>query len=43
MGVLCIQCVRDWRKKGMEREGLTDREVLLQLDKENPIGKDSNH
>ena len=36
---LCIQCVRDWRKRGLEREGLTDQEVLLQLDKEYPVGK----
>ena len=36
---LCIECVRDWRKRGLEREGLTDQEVLLQLDKEYPVGK----
>ena len=34
---LCIGCVRDWRKRGLEREGLTDQEVLLQVDKEYPI------
>ncbi len=33
---LCIQCVRDWRLRGLEREGLTQEEVLLQLNKEYP-------
>ena len=34
---LCIQCVRDWRQRGLEREALSDQEVLLQLDKEDPL------
>lgn len=33
---LCIRCVRDWRKRGLEREGLSYEEVVLQLDKEYP-------
>ena len=36
---LCIQCVRDWRKRGLEREGLARKEVDLQLDREYPLGK----
>ncbi len=39
---LCIECVRDWRKRGLEREGLADQEVLLQVDKEYPAGKGSS-
>ena len=36
---VCIQCVRDWRKRGLEREGLARKEVDLQLNKEYPPGK----
>ena len=36
---LCIQCVHDWRKHGLEREGLARKEVDLQLNKEYPLGK----
>ena len=34
---LCIQCVRDWRQRGLEREGLSDNEIAVQLDGEYPI------
>lgn len=34
---LCIQCVRDWRQRGLEREGLSDKEIAVQLEKEHPI------
>ena len=34
---LCIQCVRDWRERGLKREGLSAKDVLLRLDKEYPI------
>jgi hypothetical protein len=34
---LCLQCVRDWRKRGLKREGLPHEEVLERLDKEYPI------
>ena len=37
---LCIQCVRDWRQRGLEREGLLSKEINVQLDKEYPVGKD---
>ena len=36
---LCIQCVRDWRQRGLEREGLLSMEINVQLDKEYPVGK----
>jgi hypothetical protein len=25
---LCIQCVRDWRERGLKREGVSPEEVL---------------
>ena len=34
---LCIECLRDWRRRGLEREGLSEQEVLQQLDEEYPI------
>ena len=34
---LCIQCVRDWRQRGLEREGHSSKEIAVQLDKEYPI------
>lgn len=34
---LCIQCVRDWRERGLKREGLPHEEVLERLDNEYPI------
>ena len=34
---LCIQCVRDWRQRGLEREGLSDYEIEVQLGEEYPI------
>ena len=34
---LCIQCVRDWRERGLRREGLSPQEVLERLDREYPI------
>ena len=36
---LCIQCVRDWQRRGLEREGLLSLEINVQLDKEYPVGK----
>ena len=33
---LCIQCVRDWRERGLRREGLSHAEVLRRLDTEYP-------
>ena len=36
---LCIQCVRDWRQRGLEREGLSCKEINVQLNKEYPVGK----
>jgi len=29
--------VRDWRERGLKREGLSAKDVLLRLDKEYPI------
>ena len=34
---MCILCVRAWRKRGLEREGVSDEAVMLQLDKEYPL------
>jgi len=34
---LCIECLRHWRRRGLEREGLSEQEVLQQLDEEYPI------
>jgi hypothetical protein len=34
---LCIQCVRDWRERGLKREGLSTEQVLGRLDREYPI------
>jgi hypothetical protein len=34
---LCIQCVRDWRGRGLKTEGLSPEEVLERLDREYPI------
>jgi hypothetical protein len=34
---LCIQCVRDWRERGLKREGVSPEEVLERLDREYPI------
>ena len=31
---LCIQCVRDWRERGLKREGLSTEQVLERLDRE---------
>jgi hypothetical protein len=36
---LCIQCVRDWRERGLRREGLSPEEVLERLETEFPILK----
>ena len=33
---LCIQCVRDWRERGLRREGLSPEEILERLDREYP-------
>ena len=34
---MCVQCVRAWRKRGLEREGVSDAAVMVQLDKEYPL------
>ena len=34
---ICVQCVRAWRKRGLEREGVSDEAVMVQLDKEYPL------
>tara|TARA_X000001036_G_C20377894_1_gene683342 strand:- start:501 stop:713 length:213 start_codon:yes stop_codon:yes gene_type:complete len=34
---LCIQCVRDWRQRGLEREGNSPKDIKLKLDKEYPF------
>ena len=34
---LCIQCVRDWRERGLKREGLSPEEVAERLNREYPI------
>ena len=34
---LCIQCVRDWRRRCLEREGLSTQRVMFQLDIEFPL------
>ena len=34
---MCILCVRAWRKRGLEREGVSDEAVLVQLDTEYPL------
>ena len=34
---LCIQCVRDWRERGLKREGLSPEQVLEALEREYPI------
>ena len=33
---LCIQCVRDWRERGLKREGLSPEHVLERLEREYP-------
>ena len=34
---MCILCARAWRKRGLEREGVSEEAVMLQLDKEYPL------
>ena len=34
---LCIQCVRDWKQRGLEREGRSSEEIREALDKSYPI------
>ena len=36
---LCIHCVRDWRERGLRREGLSPEETLKRLETEFPILK----
>ena len=33
---LCIQCVKDWRERGLRREGLSPEQVLETLAEEYP-------
>ena len=37
--LLCIQCVRDWRERGLRSEGLSSEETLKRLETEFPILK----
>ncbi len=39
---LCIQCVRDWRERGLRREGLSTEEVLEKLNREYPLENKAN-
>ena len=34
---LCIRCIRDWRERGLKRQGLPPDKVLEQLDHEYPF------
>ena len=34
---LCIQCVRNWRARGLGREGLSSKEIAVELDKDYPL------
>ena len=34
---LCIQCVRDWRQRGLEREGTPAEDIEAILDNEYPF------
>ena len=34
---LCIECVRDWRERGLKREGLSTEQVLERLEREYPL------
>ena len=34
---MCIHCVRDWRKRGLDREGHSDTRTTAILDKEYPL------
>ena len=34
---LCLQCVRDWRQRGLEREGTPPKDIKAILDKEYPF------
>ena len=35
---MCHGCVRAWRKRGLERVGVSDEAEMVQLDKEYPLG-----
>ena len=30
---MCMRCLRAWRKRGLERQGVSDEAVMMQLDK----------
>ena len=34
---LCLNCIRDWRRRGLKREGLEEEEILRILDIEFPL------
>jgi hypothetical protein len=34
---MCIQCVRDWRRRGLEREGNSSGTIQESLDREYPL------
>ena len=34
---MCLGCVRAWRKRGLEGEGLSDEAVAVRLNKEYPL------
>jgi hypothetical protein len=33
---LCLSCVREWRRRGLERHGLSSQDIAKQLDAEYP-------
>ena len=35
---MCLNCIRDWRKRALEREGFNCSEINHKLNKEYPIG-----
>ena len=36
---MCLGCVRAWRKEGLEREGGSDKALMVQMDKDYPLGQ----
>ena len=34
---LCIKCLRDWKQRGLEREGYAPEDIKAMLDKSYPI------
>ena len=36
-GFMCIQCIRDWRKRGLARAGYSPQKIQATLDHEYPL------